>query len=87
LDEVIPLGRCLGEYREMFSLTESNLKLAILDCAGGAASFNAEMTRQGQKVISCDPHYQRTPVEIGDLIQEPDHNFIKLFQENRGSYR
>jgi hypothetical protein len=71
----------------MFSLTESNLKLAILDCASGAASFNAEMTRQGQKVISCDPHYQRTPVEIGDLIQEPDHNFIKLFQENRGSYR
>ncbi len=78
LDEVIPLGRCLGEYSKMFSLEPSDLELAILDCAGGAASFNAEMTRQGQKVISCDPHYQRTPVEIGDLIQKTYHTVIDL---------
>jgi hypothetical protein len=62
----------------MFSLEPSDLELAILDCAGGAASFNAEMTRLGQKVISCDPHYQRTPVEIGDLIQETYHTVIDL---------
>ena len=71
LDKVIPWGRCLDEYIGMFSLTSSDLKLAILDCAGGPASFNAEMTRQGKKVISCDPYYyQRTPVEIDALIQE-----------------
>jgi hypothetical protein len=83
----IPLGHCLDEYIRMFSLEQSDRELAILDCAGGAASFNAEMTRQGKKVISCDPHYQLTPVEIGDLIQEPDHNFIGRFQTNIGSYR
>ena len=58
LDKVILWGRCLDEYIGMFSLTSSDLKLAILDCAGGPASFNAEMTRQGRKVISCDPVYQ-----------------------------
>jgi len=73
----IPLGHCLDEYIGMFSLTSSDLKLAILDCAGGAASFNAEMTRQGQKVISCDrDYYQRTPVEIDALIQEAYHTVI-----------
>jgi hypothetical protein len=64
LDKVIPWGRCLDEYIGMFSLTSSDLKRAILDCAGGPASFNAEMTRQGNKVISCDPVYQFTAVEI-----------------------
>jgi hypothetical protein len=72
----IPLGHCLDEYRGMFSLTPSDLDLAILDCAGGTASFNAEMNRQGQKVISCDPHYQRTPAEIDALIQEAYHTVI-----------
>jgi hypothetical protein len=64
LDEVIPLGRCLGEYRKMFSLEPSDLKLAILDCAGGTASFNAEMTRLGNKVISCDRIYRLTAGQI-----------------------
>jgi hypothetical protein len=69
LDRVIPWGRCLDEYIKMFALTATEFKLAILDCAGGPASFNAEMTQQGNKVISCDPVYQFTAAEIGDRIQ------------------
>jgi len=73
----LPWGRCLDEYKRMFSLTPSDLDLKILDCAGGTASFNAEMTRQGKNVISCAPHYyQRTPVEIDALIQETYHTVI-----------
>ena len=83
----IPLGHCLDEYEKMFSLEQSDLELAILDCAGGTASFNAEMTLKGKNVISCDPDYQFTAEEIGELIQKPDHTFIKLFQDNIGSYR
>jgi len=79
LDEVIPLGRCLGEYRKMFSLEPSDLKLAILDCAGGTASFNAEMTRLGNKVISCDPDYQFTAGEIRTHLPEY-HTFINGFE-------
>jgi hypothetical protein len=66
----------------MFSLNESDRELAILDCAGGTASFNAEMTRLGNKVISCDPYYyQRTPVEIDALIQEAYHTVIDFPRE------
>ncbi|MGL5064214.1 MAG: SAM-dependent methyltransferase, partial [Microcoleus sp.] len=69
LDRVVPWGRCLDEYIRMFSLTSSDLKLTILDCAGGPASFNVEMTQQGNKVISCDPVYQFTAAEISDRIR------------------
>lgn len=86
LDRVIPWGRCLDEYIGMFSLTSSDLKLAILDCAGGPASFNAEMTRQGKKVISCDPIYQFTAVEIGDRIQETYHTVIDTVKANVDGY-
>ncbi|MBD0311067.1 MAG: class I SAM-dependent methyltransferase [Microcoleus sp. T1-bin1] len=86
LDQVIPWGRCLDEYIGMFSLTSSDLKLAILDCAGGPASFNAEMTRQGKKVISCDPIYQFTAVEIGDRIQETYHTVIDAVKANVDGY-
>ncbi|MBD0394072.1 MAG: class I SAM-dependent methyltransferase [Microcoleus sp. C1-bin4] len=86
LDRVIPWGRCLDEYIGMFSLTSSDLKLAILDCAGGPASFNAEMTRQGKKVISCDPVYQFTAVEIGDRIQETYHTVIDNVKANVDGY-
>ena len=86
LDQVILWGRCLDEYIGMFSLTSSDLKLAILDCAGGPASFNAEMTRQGKKVISCDPVYQFTAVEIGDRIQETYHTVIDAVKANVDGY-
>ncbi len=86
LDKVIPWGRCLDEYIGMFSLTSSDLKLAILDCAGGPASFNAEMTRQGKKVISCDPVYQFTAGEIGDRIQETYQTVIDNVKANVEGY-
>lgn len=86
LDKVIPWGRCLDEYIGMFSLTSGDLKLAILDCAGGPASFNAEMTRQGNKVISCDPVYQFTAVQIGDRIQETYQTVIDGVKANVDGY-
>ncbi|MEO6863393.1 MAG: class I SAM-dependent methyltransferase [Microcoleus sp.] len=86
LDKVIPWGRCLDEYIGMFSLTSSDLKRAILDCAAGPASFNAEMTRQGNKVISCDPVYQFTAVEIGDRIQETYQTVIDAVKANIDGY-
>ncbi len=70
LESVIPWGRSLEEYLRMFALTPDELHLKILDCAGGPASFNAEMTRQGYDVISCDPIYQFCADEIAQRIQE-----------------
>lgn len=70
LEKVIPWGRSLTEYVKMFHLTPNDLHLRILDCAGGPASFNAEMTYQGYSVISCDPIYQFSADEIAQRIQE-----------------
>jgi hypothetical protein len=86
LDKVIPWGRCLDEYIGMFHLTSADRKLAILDCAGGPASFNAEMTRQGNEVISCDPVYQFSAEEIDDRIQETYQTVIDGVRANADDY-
>lgn len=69
LENVVPWGRSLDEYIRMFNLTESDRNCPILDCAGGPSSFNAEMTRLGYYVISCDPIYQFSVDEIKSRIQ------------------
>lgn len=70
LDNVVPWGRSHSEYLRMFDLTLAELELKILDCGGGPASFNAEMTQQGyNNVISCDPVYQFSADEIARRIQ------------------
>jgi ubiquinone/menaquinone biosynthesis C-methylase UbiE len=79
----IPWGRSLHEYERMFSLTPSDLDLKILDCAGGTASFNAEMTRQGKNVTSCDPDYQLTAEQINAGLQ---YDFIANFQRTVDLY-
>ncbi len=70
LNEVVPWGRALAEYRQMFGLSEEDLTGQILDCAGGPASFNAEITARGGSVISADPIYQFTVEQISDRIDE-----------------
>lgn len=86
LDQVIPWGRCLDEYMGMFNLKPADFELEILDCAGGPASFNAEMTRRGNKVISCDPVYQFSAVEIRDRIQATYQTVINGVQANLDGY-
>jgi hypothetical protein len=70
LDKVVPWGRTLGEYVRMFDLSEAELSLKTLDCAGGPASFNAEMRHRGHAVTSCDPIYQFSASEIAKRIEE-----------------
>lgn len=64
LDAVVPFGRSLDEYWQMFSLTKANLSQKILGVADGPASFNAEATRLGINITSIDPIYQFRAAEI-----------------------
>lgn len=66
----------MQKYVRMFDLKSDDLKLKILDCGGGPASFNAEMTQQGYSVISCDPIYQVTATEIARRVQETYQTII-----------
>jgi hypothetical protein len=69
LEAVVPWGRSFDEYRSMFSLSDRDLELKILDCGGGPASFNAEGTRHGHSIVSCDPLYQFDAPAIAGRIR------------------
>src|SRR5262249_47027574 len=68
LDAVVPWGRSFDEYRAMFALSDRDLGLTILDCGGGPASFNAEGTRRGSSIVSCDPLYQFDVPQIAGRV-------------------
>lgn len=57
-------SRSFEEYRLIFSLTDTDLAGLILGCADGPASFNAEATASGHRVISCDPTYACSVTEF-----------------------
>ena len=86
LENVVPWGRSLANYRQMFDLSEEDLKLAIIDCAGGPASFNAEMMNQGKKVISCDPIYRFSKTEIQGRIEATCPQIVQGLEENRDRF-
>jgi len=86
LDQIVPWGRSFDEYRRMFSLSDSDLRLNILGCGDGPAGFNAEATRRGDNVISCDPIYQFTTVEIRGRIAATYDQILNQARENTDDF-
>lgn len=70
LSAVVPWGRSLAEYRAMFALTEEDLEASILGCGDGPASFNAELSAAGGRVMSVDPIYCFSAGEIRERIRQ-----------------
>lgn len=48
-------GQHIDEYKEMFSLSDSDLQKTILDYGSGPNAVNAEFTEKGGQIVSCDP--------------------------------
>lgn len=82
LERVVPWGRSLADYLNMFHLTRSDFRASILDCAGGPSSFNAEMTGHHCRVVSCDPIYQFGVEEIRQRIQETYPAIVEKLEQN-----
>jgi hypothetical protein len=82
LDDVVPWGRSFEEYRRMFALSDADLRLKILGCADGPASFNAESTRRGTSVISIDPLYRLDITSIRDRIAATYDQVLEQAQRN-----
>ena len=80
LKDIVPWGRSYDEYVKMFSLSSHDLNLRILGCGDGPASFNAELTRRGGKVVSVDPLYAFPREEIEARIEE---TFDEVMQQTR----
>src|SRR5918994_820885 len=86
LDKVVPWGRSFDEYRRMFALTNDYLRGHILGCGDGPASFNAEATRRGARVISCDPLYQFSMQQIRERIAATAEDIIEQTRRNRDDF-
>ena len=70
LSSIVPWGRSLDEYRAMFALSPADLRSRMLDCGGGPASFNAEGTALGARIVSVDPLYAYAARDIERRIEE-----------------
>jgi hypothetical protein len=86
LDQVVPWGRSFDEYRRMFALTEADLRQRILGCGDGPAGFNAEATRRGGSVTSCDPIYQWDTAQIRDRIALTYDQILDQTRRNAGEF-
>lgn len=86
LNDVVPWGRSLDEYRSMFTLTDSDMTGRILGCADGPASFNAEATALGWSVVSCDPLYRFGVAEIRDRIDITFQSVIDQTKRNAAEF-
>lgn len=86
LDQVIPWGRSLDEYRRLFGLSEEDLHGSIIGAGDGPASFNAEMAALGRRVVSVDPLYAISGAEIRRRIDETYHRVVDQLWPIRDSY-
>ncbi len=70
----------------MFKLSQDDLEQSILGCADGPASFNAELSKQGGKIISIDPLYAFNRDEIQKRIAETFDEVIRQTKQNLESF-
>ncbi len=87
LDKIVPWGRNLSEYKNMFLLNEKEIiNYKILDVAGGPSSFNCEVNEKGGNVVSYDPLYMYSSQIIKPKINETAEIVLKEIEKNREKY-
>lgn len=82
LEQVVPWGRSFDEYCRMFALGDDDLTLRTIGCGDGPASFNAEATRRGAQVVSCDPIYHFDAGQIRARIETTYQEVIEQTRRN-----
>ena len=86
INNAYPWGRSFDEYRRMFALTGDDLDGRILGCADGPAAFNAEMSRRGRRVVSCDPLYAFSAAEIRKRVTATAAMLVASAREAAGRF-
>ena len=86
LEQVVPWGRSFSEYQRMFALTEEDLRRRIVGCGDGPAGFNAEATRRGTHVVSCDPLYRFDAGQIRGRIEASVGEVLEQTRRNREAF-
>ena len=86
LKNVVPWGRNLEEYQNMFQLSEKDLQSKILGCGDGPSSFNFEVTKFNENMTSIDPIYQFTKDEIQQRIDETSSVVSEQLKQNQNDF-
>ena len=86
LNDVVPWGRSYDEYVRMFALEEPDLRLRIIGCADGPASFNAEAAGRGVRVVSCDPLYAFAAAAVRERIEATSPEILEQTRKNAAAF-
>lgn len=86
LNDVVPWGRNLTEYRQMFRLDDNDMTKKIAGFGDGPASFNCEANRLGYAVTSFDLIYQFSKEELEQRIEEVRVVVMQQMKENKDNY-
>lgn len=70
----------------MFALTDDDLRLRTVGCGDGPASFNAEATRRGWNVVSCDPIYRFDAGQLRDRIAATYDEVLEQARRNADEF-
>lgn len=86
LENIVPWGRNLSEYQSMFLLSDQQLRSKILGCGDGPASFNTEVTALGGNVVSVDPLYRFSKMQIAKRIDEVADEVLEQVKLNEKEF-
>ena len=86
LENVVPWGRNLEEYRTMGLFTSKDSDKKILGCGDGPASVNRELTELGVTVTSIDPVYQFTKEQIQKRVEETSDIVAQQLREHSDDF-
>lgn len=86
LENIVPWGRSFDEYKDIFSLTETDLNKSILGCGDGPASFNAELTLLGGNIVSIDPTYQFDALAFKTRVSQVYDEIMPQMHLNKDKY-
>ncbi|MCK5525222.1 MAG: SAM-dependent methyltransferase [Thiomargarita sp.] len=70
----------------MFSLSDSDFEKTILGCGDGPACFNAELTKNGGRIVSVDPVYQFNAKQIRSRINDVYPQVMEQVSINEDDY-
>lgn len=86
LENVVPWGRNIDEYRSMFMLSDEDMQKKIAGFGDGPASFNFQAKQQNCSVTSFDVIYQFTKEDLQKRIEEVRVIVMRQMRDNQENY-
>lgn len=84
---IVSWGRTAEEYEAFFGLADVPQSARVLDCGAGPASFCAEWTRRGRRVVAADPIYASPAEEIGAGFEPTADRMLEGMRRAHGRFR